>query len=48
VLSRLGLILFVTAILYLGIGAIIGFHNAAPAVARAVGVVGALSMIALG
>ena len=33
VLSRLALILFVTAILYVGIGAIIGFHNAGSAAA---------------
>src|ERR1700726_4357638 len=49
VLSRLGLILFVTAILYLGIGAIIGFHNAGSMLLLVLlGVVGALSMIALG
>jgi ABC transporter DrrB family efflux protein len=49
VLSRLGLILFVTAILYLGIGAIIGFHNAGNLLLLVLlGVVGALSMIALG
>ena len=49
VLSRLGLILFVTAILYLGIGAVIGFHSAGNVLLLALlGVVGALSMIALG
>jgi ABC-2 type transport system permease protein len=49
VLSRLALILFVTGMLYTGIGAIIGFHSAGslPLLAL-VGVVGALSMIALG
>jgi len=49
VLSRLGLILFVTAILYAGIGAIIGFHNAgSPLLLILLAVIGALSMIALG
>src|SRR5580700_4288560 len=49
VLSRLGLILFVTAILYAGIGAVIGFHNAGSLLLLVLlGVVGALSMIALG
>ncbi len=49
VLSRLGLILFVTVILYVGIGAIIGFHNAGNVLLLVLlGVVGALSMIALG
>ena len=49
VLSRLGLILFVTAILYFGIGAIIGFHNAgSPLLLLGLAVIGALSMIALG
>jgi ABC-2 type transport system permease protein len=49
VLSRLGLILFVTAILYLGIGAIIGFHNAGSTLLLLVlAIIGALSMIALG
>jgi len=44
-----GLILFVTAILYAGIGAVIGFHNAGNLLLLALlGVVGALSMIALG
>src|SRR5207302_10109192 len=43
------LILLVTAILYAGIGAVIGFHNAGNLLLLAlVGVVGALSMIALG
>ena len=49
VLSRLGLILFVTAILYVGIGAIIGFHNSGSMLLLApLAVLGALSMIALG
>jgi ABC transporter DrrB family efflux protein len=49
VLSRLGLILFVTVVLYFGIGAIIGFHNAgSTAVLLLLAIIGALSMIALG
>ena len=49
VLSRLLLILTVTAILYAGIAAIIGFHSAgSPLLLVAVAVLGALSMIALG
>jgi len=49
VLSRLGLILFVTVILYVGIGAIIGFHNAGSTLLLLLlGIIGALSMIALG
>jgi ABC-2 type transport system permease protein len=49
VLSRLGLILFVTAILYVGIGAIIGFHNAGSTLLLVLlAVISALSMIALG
>jgi ABC-type multidrug transport system permease subunit len=49
VLSRLGLILFVTTILYAGIGAIIGFHNAGSTLLLLVlAIIGALSMIALG
>jgi ABC-2 type transport system permease protein len=49
VLSRLALILFVTAILYVGIGAIIGFHNAGSTLLLLLlAVIGALSMIALG
>jgi ABC transporter DrrB family efflux protein len=49
VLSRLGLILFVTIVLYLGIGAIIGFHNAGSTVLLLLlAIMGALSMIALG
>ena len=49
VLSRLGLILFVTAILYIGIGAIIGFHNAGSTLLLLLlAIIGALSMIALG
>lgn len=49
VLSRLGLILFVTVVLYLGIGAIIRFHNAGSTVLLLLlAIMGALSMIALG
>ena len=49
VLSRLGLILFVTAILYTGIGAIIGFRNAGSTLLLLlIAIIGALSMIALG
>jgi ABC transporter DrrB family efflux protein len=49
VLSRLGLILFVTLVLYAGIGTIIGFHSAGnPALLMLLAVLGALSMIALG
>ena len=49
VLSRLGLILFVTAVLYCGISAIIGFHNAGSTLLLILlAVIGALSMIALG
>jgi ABC-2 type transport system permease protein len=49
VLSRLGLILFVTVILYTGIGAIIGFHNAGSLLLLLLlAIIGALSMIALG
>jgi ABC-2 type transport system permease protein len=49
VLSRLTLILFVTTILYVGIGAIIGFHSAGSMPLLALlAVLGALSMIALG
>jgi len=49
VLSRLGLILFITAILYVGIGAIIHFHNAGSTLLLLLlAVIGALSMIALG
>ena len=49
VLSRLCLIVFVTAVLYFGIGAIIGFHSAGSTALLAVlAVIGALSMIALG
>jgi ABC-2 type transport system permease protein len=49
VLSRLALILFVTAILYFGIGAIIGFHSAGSGLLLAlVTLLSALSMIALG
>jgi len=49
VLSRLGLIVFVTAILYAGIAAIIGFHSAGSlALLVLLAVLGALSLIALG
>ncbi|HYL71096.1 MAG TPA: ABC transporter permease [Candidatus Dormibacteraeota bacterium] len=49
VLSRLALILFVTTVLYLGIGTVIGFHSAGSTPLLALlAVVGALSMIALG
>jgi ABC-2 type transport system permease protein len=49
VLSRLTLILVVTAILYGGIAAIIGFHNAGSVLLLVLlAVLGALSMIALG
>jgi ABC-type multidrug transport system permease subunit len=49
VMSRLILILVVTAILYVGISRIIGFHNAGSLLLLVlVAVVGALSMIALG
>jgi ABC-2 type transport system permease protein len=49
VLSRLGLIVFVTAILYVGISAIIGFHSAGNVLLLTLlAVLGALSMIALG
>jgi ABC-type multidrug transport system permease subunit len=49
VLSRLALILFVTAVLYAGIGAIIHFHSAGSLLLLLlVAVLGALSMVALG
>ena len=49
VLSRLLLIVFVTAVLYAGISFIIGFHNAGSlALLVLLAVLGALSMIALG
>ncbi len=49
VLSRLGLIVFVTVILYLGIGTLIHFHSAGSIPLLALlAVLGALSMIALG
>jgi ABC-2 type transport system permease protein len=49
VLSRLTLIVFITVVLYLGIGSIIGFHSAGnPALLALLAVLGALSMIALG
>jgi len=49
VLSRLSLIIFVTAVLYAGIGAIIHFHSAGSfALLLLIAVIGSLSMIALG
>ena len=49
VLSRLTLIVFVTVVLYVGIGAIIGFHSAgSSALLALLALLGALSMIALG
>jgi ABC-type multidrug transport system permease subunit len=49
VLSRLGLILFVTTVLYLGIGTIIHFHRAGSGLlVILVGILGALSMVAMG
>jgi ABC-2 type transport system permease protein len=49
VLSRLGLIVFVTAVLYAGIAAIIGFHSAGSVLLLGLlAVLGALSLIALG
>jgi ABC-2 type transport system permease protein len=49
VLSRLGLILFVTIVLYVGIGSIIHFHSAGSvALLVLIAVLGALSMVALG
>jgi ABC-2 type transport system permease protein len=49
VLSRLSLIVFVTVVLYAGIGAIIHFHSAGSiALLLLLAVIGALSMIALG
>jgi ABC-2 type transport system permease protein len=49
VLSRLSLILFVTVVLYVGVGAIIHFHSAGSiALLLLIAVIGALSMIALG
>jgi ABC-2 type transport system permease protein len=49
VLSRLSLILFVTTVLYVGIGAIIHFHRAGSLLLLLlVALLGALSMIALG
>ena len=49
VLSRLGLILFVTTVLYVGIGTIIHFHRAGSGLlVILIGVVGALSMVAMG
>jgi ABC-type multidrug transport system permease subunit len=49
VLSRLGLILFVTSVLYLGIGTIIHFHRSGSGLlVILIGVLGALSMVAMG
>lgn len=49
VLSRLGLILFVTVVLYVGISNIIGFHNAGNTLLLLlVAILSALSMVALG
>jgi ABC-2 type transport system permease protein len=49
VLSRLSLIIFVTVVLYVGIGAIIHFHSAGSVVLLLLlAVIGSLSMIALG
>jgi ABC-2 type transport system permease protein len=49
VLSRLGLILIVTTVLYLGIGTIIHFHRAGSGLlVILIGVLGALSMVAMG
>ena len=49
VLSRLGLILVVTTILYVGAGLVIGFHSEGnPLLLLAIATLGALSMIALG
>src|SRR5258708_20030556 len=49
VLSRLRLILFVTTVLYVGVGTIIHFHSAGSvALLLLLAVLGALSMIALG
>jgi ABC-2 type transport system permease protein len=49
VLSRLGLILFVTLVLFVGVGSIIHFHSVGSvALLILIAVLGALSMIALG
>jgi ABC-2 type transport system permease protein len=49
VLSRLGLAVAVTLILYLGVGTVIGFHNAgSSALLLLVAVLGSLSLIAFG
>jgi ABC-type multidrug transport system permease subunit len=49
VLSRLGVILFVTTVLYLGIGTIIHFHRTGSGLlVILIGVLGALSMVAMG
>jgi ABC-2 type transport system permease protein len=49
VVSRLGMILFVSIVLYVGIGTLIHFHTAgSPTLLLLIAVLGALSMIALG
>jgi ABC-2 type transport system permease protein len=49
VLSRLGLIVFVTSVLYVGIGSIIHFHRAGNGLlVILIGLLGALSMVAMG
>jgi len=49
VLSRLGLILFVTTVLYVGIGTVIHFHRAGSGLLIIlIAVLGALSMVAMG
>lgn len=49
VLSRLSIIVFITAALYIGVGALIGFHNSGSLpLLLMLTVLGALSMIALG
>src|SRR5207247_7662405 len=49
VLSRLTLIIFITTVLYLGIGTIIHFHRAGSGLlAILIGLLGGLSMVALG
>jgi len=49
VLSRLSLILFVTVLLYVSVGALLGFHSAGSSLLLLVlAILGALSMIALG
>ena len=49
VLSRLGLILFVTTVLYVGIGTVIHFHRAGSGLLMIlIAILGALSMVAMG